>query len=157
MSAYDASIDRDANRQVITSNESFKCESTWTFSALTTGAVGAHTVFTVTGNVLVTVFGVCDTTLNDAGSPTIEMGVTGNTAALIAQGAAKSLADGEVWVDGTLTRVGVGAVPAMQVLNDGNDIILTIGTATITSGAIDFYCLWRPLSADGNVTVTVPA
>ncbi len=157
MSSYSASVDRDANRQVVSSNEAFKLESTWTFVASTTGAVAAHTLFTVTGNVLVTVFGAVDTTLNDAGSPTIEVGVTGNTAALIAQSLAKSLADGEVWVDGTLTRVGVGAVPAMQVLNDGNDIILTIATNTVTSGAIDFYCLWRPLSSDGNVTVTTPA
>jgi hypothetical protein len=111
----------------------------------------------VTGNVLATVFGVCDTTLNDAGAPTIEVGVTGNTAVFIAQSIAKSLADGEVWVDATMTRVGAGAIPAMQVINDSNDIILTIGTATITTGAVDFYCLWRPLSSDGDVTVTTPA
>ena len=157
MSSFAAAIDRDANRQVISSNEAFKLESTWTFAAATTGAVAAHTLFTVTGNVLLTIFGVCDTTLTSGGAATIEVGVTGNTAALIAQGTATSLADGEVWVDGTLTRVGVGAVPAMQVLNDGNDVILTIGTATLTAGAIDFYCLWRPLSSDAAITVTTPA
>ena len=154
---FDASIDRDANRQVISSNEAFKLESTWTFVAGTTGAIAAHTLFTVTGNVLVTVFGVCDTTLTSGGSNTIEVGVTGNTAALIAQSVGASLADGEIWVDATMTRVGVGAVPAMQVLNDGNDIILTIATATLTAGVVDFYCLWRPLSSDGLVTVTTPA
>lgn len=157
MSSYDAAIDRDANRQVITANEAFKGESTWTFVAATTGAVGAHTLFTVTGNVLLTVFGVCDTTLNDAGVPTIEVGVVGNTAVLIAQSAAKSLAGGEVWVDATMTRVGCGAVPAMQVLNDGADVILTIGTATLAAGVVDFYCLWRPLSDGASITVTVPA
>ena len=152
-----ASLDRDANRQTIQSNEAFKLESTWTFVAGTTGAIAAHTLFTVTGNCLVTVFGVVDTTLTSAGAPTIEVGVTGNTAALIAQSLAASLADSEVWVDGTLTRVGVGAVPAMQVLNDGNDIILTVATATVTAGAIDFYCLYRPLSSDAAVSVTTPA
>jgi hypothetical protein len=152
-----ASQQIDDNFRTITSNEAFVAESTWTFAATTTGAVGAHTLFTVTGNVLVTVFGVCDTTLDDVGAPTIEVGVTGNTAALIAQSVAKSLADGEVWVDATMTRVGVGAVPSMQVLNDGNDIILTVGTATVASGAVDFYCLWRPLSAGSSVTVTTPA
>jgi hypothetical protein len=157
MSSFDSAMDRDANRQVIPTNEAFKLESTWTFAAATTGSIAAHTLFTVTGNVLVSVFGVCDTTLNDAGAPTIEVGVTGNTAVLIAQSVAKSLADGEVWVDATMTRVGCGAVPTMQVLNDGNDIILTIGTATVSSGVIDFYCLWRPLSSDGKVEVTTPA
>ena len=154
---FSASIDRDANRQIISSNEAFKLESTWTFAAATTGAIAAHTLFTVTGNILLTIFGVVDTTITSAGAPTIEVGVTGNTAALIAQSLAASLADGEVWVDGTLTRVGVGAVPAMQVLNDGNDVILTVATATLTAGAVDFYCLWRPLSSDGNITVTTPA
>lgn len=157
MSNISASQQLDANGRVISSNESLLLESTWTFAAATTGAQGAHTLFTVTGNVLATVFGICDTTLNDAGVPTIEVGLTGNTAVLIPQSVAKSLADGEVWVDATMTRVGAGAVPAMQAINDGNDIILTIGTATVTSGAIDFYCLWRPLSADGNITVTTPA
>jgi len=147
----------DDNGRTINSNEALKLESTWTFVAATTGAVAPHTLFTVTGNCLVSVFGICDTTLNDAGAPTIEVGVTGNTAALIAQSDAKSLADGEVWVDATMTRVGVGALPAMQVLNDGVDIILTVGTATITSGVIDFYCLWRPLSAGADVTITTPA
>ena len=154
---FSASIDRDANRQIISSNEAFKLESTWTFVAGTTGAIAAHTLFTVTGNCLVTVFGVCDTTLTSGGSNTIEVGVTGNTAALIAQSVGASLADGEIWVDATMTRVGVGAVPAMQAINDGVDIILTIATATLTAGVVDFYCLWRPLSSDGNITVTTPA
>ena len=150
-------IDRDANRNIISSNEQFRLESTWTFVASTTGAVAAHTLFTVTGNVLVTVFGICDTTIASGGAPTFEVGVTGNTAALIAQTTAKNIADGDIWVDSTDTRVGVGAVPGMQVLNDGNDIILTINTATLTGGVIDFYCLWRPLDSTGNVTVTTPA
>jgi len=153
----DASIDRDANRQIISSNEAFKLESTWTFAAATTGAVGSHTLFTVTGNVLVSVFGIVDTSIDSAGAPTIEVGVTGNTAVLIAQGTAKNYADGDIYVDATDTRVGAGAVPAMQVINDGLDILLKITSATLTAGVIDFYCLWRPLSADGLITVTTPA
>jgi len=155
MSTYNASIDRDANRQVITANEAFKCESTWTFSELTTGAVGAHTLFTVTGNVLVQVFGICDTDL--VGAATLEVGVTGNTAGLIAQTAnATTIDDGEILVDAT-SAVGVEALPSTYILNDGNDIIMTIGSAAITAGVIDFYCLWRPLSSNGLVTVTTPA
>ena len=149
--------DRDSNRQIISSNEAFRLESTWTFAAATTGATGAHTLFTVTDNCLVSVFGVCDTTITSGGAPTFEVGVTGNTAALIAQTTAENIADGDIWVDATDTRVGVGAVPAMQVLNDGNDIILTINTATLTAGVIDFYCLWRPLNNSSLVTVTTPA
>jgi hypothetical protein len=152
-----ASLDFDGNRKSVQSNEAFKLESTWVFAAATTGAIAVHTLFNVTGNVLLTIFGVVDTTPTSAGAPTIEVGTAGNTAVLIAQSLALSLADGEVWVDGTLTRVGAGAVPAMQVINDGVDVDLKVATATVTAGSIDFYCLWRPLSSDGLVTVATPA
>src|SRR3990167_8404085 len=157
MSSFEAAIDRDANRQVITSNEAFRLESTWTFAAATTGAIGSHTLFTVTDNVLISVFGVVDTTLDSAGAPTIEVGVTGNTAVLIAQGTAKNYADGDIYVDATDTRVGAGAVPAMQIINDGLDVLLKITGATLTAGVVDWYCLWRPLSSTGNITVITPA
>src|SRR3990167_2994820 len=157
MSSFEAAIDRDANRQVITSNEAFKLESTWTFAAATTGAVGNHTLFTVTGNVLLSIFGIVDTTLDSAGAPTIEVGLTGNTAVLIAQGTAKNYADGDVYVDATDTRVGAGAVPAMQIINDGLDVLLKITGATLTAGVIDFYCLYRPLNSNAKVSVTTPA
>lgn len=157
MTNFAAAMDRDANRQVIPANEAFKLESTWTFAAATTGAVGSHTLFTVTGNVILTIFGVVDTTITSGGAPTVEVGVTGNTAVLIAQATAANLADGDIWVDATDTRVGAGVVPSMQIINDGLDVLLKITGATLTAGVIDFYCLWRPLSADGNVTVTTPA
>lgn len=145
----------DANRRTIFSNEAFVLESTWTFLAASTGATGAHTLFTVTDNVLATVFGICDTNL--AGAGTFEVGVTGNTAGFIAQIAdAEDLDDGDVYIDGT-PEVGCAAVPSMQMINDGNDIILTIGTTAITTGVVDFYCLWRPLNDSSNVTVTTPA
>jgi len=145
----------DANRRTVTSNEAFMLESTWTFVTNLTGDQAAHTLFTVTGNVLVSVFGVCDTSLVGAG--TFEVGVTGNTAGLIAQIAnATTLDDGDVYVDAD-TAVGVGSIPVAKVLNDGNDIILTIGTADISAGVVDFYCLWRPLSENSSVVVTTPA
>jgi len=145
----------DDNRRTITSNESFVLESTWTFVEAETGDVATHTLFTVTGNVLVSVFGICDT--NIAGAGTMEVGVAGNTAGLIAQIAdATDLDDGDIWVDAT-PGVGVEALPTVKVLNDGADIILTIGTTDLTAGVVDFYCLWRPLSSGANITVTEPA
>jgi len=145
----------DDNYRTITSNEAFKLASTWTFSELTTGATGAHTLFTVTGDVLATVFGVCDTSL--VGAATLEVGVAGNTAQLLAQIAnTTTLDDGDVYVDAD-TEAGAGFIPAMQVINDGADIIATIGAAAITAGVVDFYCLYRPLSSGSSVTVTIPA
>jgi hypothetical protein len=150
-----ASQQIDDNFRTITSNEAFLLESTWTFAELTTGAVGAHTLFTVTGNVLVQVFGICDTDL--VGAATLEVGVAGNTAGLIAQTAnATTIDDGEIVVDAT-SAVGVEALPSTFIVNDGADIIMTVGAAAITAGVIDWYCLYRPLSAGAKVEVTTPA
>jgi len=154
MTKYDISQDRDANRMVISGNEAFKLVSRWTFVENLTGDQAAHTVFTVTGDVLVTVWGQCKTSIVGAG--TMEMGIAGNTASLIAQIAdATTLDAGENWVDATPETV--STLPSTKILNNGTDIILTIGTADLTAGVVDFYCLFRPLSSDGNVTVTTPA
>lgn len=157
MTSYaDAAQDIDANRKVISSNEAFKLSSTWTFVNTTTGAQGSHTLFTVTGDVLISVFGVCTTNMAGSGAD-FEVGVTSNTAGLIAQIAdVEDLDAGDVYIDGT-PEVGVAAVPAMQILNGGLDVLLKITNATITGGVVTFYCLWRPLSSTGNVTVTTPA
>lgn len=148
---YDAALDRDANRFAVTSNEAFKVENTITFAAATTGSVASHTLFEITGNVLVQIFGICDTNLDSGGAATIEVGVAGNTAAIIAQTTATGIDDGEIWVDSG-SAVGAEAIGSVYAINDGADIIYTIGTATVTAGVIDFYCLWRPLSSTGSVT-----
>lgn len=151
-----ASQDIDANRRTINGNEAFATEQTWTFVTLTTGATGAHTLYTVTGNVLVQLGGVCDTNLT--GAATLEVGVASNTAALLTQIAdATTFDDGQVWgVDGS-PAIGVEALGTQKLLNDGTDIIMTIGSTAITAGVIDFYCLWRPLSSDANLVATTPA
>lgn len=153
--ALNPPLQRDANWRTVDNNEAYVSESTWTFETATTGAVGAHTLFTVTGNCLVNVFGICDTDLT--GAATIEVGVAGNTPGLIAQIAdATTLDDGEIWVDAT-PAVGVEALPGVKVLNDGADIILTVGSTAVTAGRVDFYCIWRSLSAGATVTVATPA
>lgn len=153
----DATQQRDGNRRTIASNEAIPLESTWTFAASTTGAIGSHTLFTVTSNVLLSVFGIIDTSLDSSGGPTIEIGVIGNTAILVAQGTAKNYADGDVYVDGTDTRVGAAVIPSTFIINDGLDVLLKITGATLTAGVVDFYCLWRPLNSDSNIIVTTPS
>ena len=64
-----------------------------------TGAQGTYTIFTVTGDVMVQVFGLCHVTLTSAGAPTIELGIAGNTAALIAQTLGMNLDANETWQD----------------------------------------------------------
>ena len=121
------------------------------------GAQGAFTIFTITGDVLLQVFGICDVALTSGGAATIELGVTGNTAALIAQATATELILDEIWHDATPTatveQIDIDGA-RMFVVAGGRDAIFTIGAADLTAGDIDFYGLWRPLSADGLV---VPA
>lgn len=119
-----------------------------------TGAAGSYTIFTITGDVLLQVFGVCNIALTSGGAATIELGVSGNTAILIAQATATALIANEIWHDATPTTT----VEAIDIdgtknfiLANGQDALFKITTADLTAGDIDFYGLWRPLSTDGNV------
>ena len=124
----------------------------WNFTD-DTGAQAAYTIFTITGDVLLQVFGVCDVALTGA-SATIELGVSGNTAVLIAQTTGTALDADEIWFDTTPTttveQIDVDGARTFIIAN-GQDAILTIATANLTAGDIDFYVLWRPLSSDGLV------
>ena len=118
-----------------------------TYVAGTTGATGASTLFTVTGTVAVRLFAYCSGDLTSGGAATLEAGIAGNTAALLAQTTATGIDTGEFWIDtGPAT---VEALPAIQLV--AADIIQTIGTTTVTGGTLTYYCLWTPISTDGNV------
>lgn len=117
------------------------------------GTNDPYTIFNVTGDVIIKgIWGVCNTDL--VGAATLEVGVTGNTAALIAQVAdATTIDDGDILVDAT-AAVGVEAVAgsgAFFALNDGVDIIETIGTTNITAGQIDYYIVWAPVEPGATV------
>lgn len=117
------------------------------------GAQGAFTEFTVTGTVLVHIFGVCQTSLT-GDTATIELGISGNTAALIAQTTGTDLDQYETWQDAG-PEANPGAVDITSrsfVITNGADVIMTVATADLEAGVIDFYCLWAPLSADANIT-----
>jgi hypothetical protein len=120
-----------------------------------TGAQGAYTIFTVTGDVTVkSVLGICDVALTSGGAATIELGVAGDTAAIIAQTTATDLILNEVWRDATPTTTLEPMTAGTElgyIVSAGQDIIFTIGGADLTAGDIDFYALWRPLSSDSNV------
>ena len=132
-------------------------KNTVTFAGGTPNAIGdidgtsnPYTLFTVTGEVMIRVFGHCTTLLGDGGDTgTVEIGISGNTASLIAQTTATDINANEIWVDtGPAT---VESLPAYSILVNGTDIELLCGTEDITSGVIDFYAYWIPISTDGNV------
>lgn len=137
---------RDANFVPITSLGLTQSKAI-TYAAATTGAVGLTTLFTVTGTVAVRVFAVVSG-VDLTGSGTIEVGISGNTAALLPQLAATVLDVGEIWTDSGPSTV--EALPAIQILA-ATDVIQTIATNTVTAGTLTYYCLWVPVSSDGNV------
>lgn len=148
-----ASRDRDANRQPLSGLHGldFLASKAVTFAAATTGSIAQHTLFTATGDLLVVVFGVCNTDLNSGGAATISVGTANNVAGLIAVTTATAIDDGEVWVDAT-PGTEIEAAPATPfILNDGADITYDVLAATITAGQIDFYAFYRPLEATASL------
>lgn len=145
-----SAFSRDANSVPIWTEGLIETKSI-TYAAATTGAIATATLFTVTGCVAVRVFGVCTSTLTSGGVPTLEVGISGATAVVLAQIAdATTLATNELYLDATPTTQ-VEAMPNRLLIGNGQDIIQTIGTATITGGTLIYYCVWAPISTDGNV------
>ena len=113
------------------------------------GTLDGSSIFEVTGLVRASVIAVVETTL--VGAATIELGIAGSTASVLAQVAdASGMAAGEIWHDATVDA----KLEATTVLNDNlltQDIILTSGAANVTAGKIRFTCLWYPVSENGLV------
>lgn len=132
-------------------------------SAYAGGTVNAHgdydgtgnpyTLFTVTGDVILkAIWGVVNVDLAGA-TATIEVGVAGNTAGLIAQETCTDLDDGNIYSSAT-NAVGVAPTAgsgALYAINDGADIIETLATANVTAGQIDWYVIWMPCEANASV------
>lgn len=121
---------------------------------LSTAAVPVtETLFTVTGEVEVLVIGYIDVAVTSGGALTLEVGVAGATAGLIAQTALGNLLIDLLWVDATPAVI--ITKPSNKVIANGADIIHTIAGADATAGQITYYCWWRPLSSDGDVVAVV--
>ena len=117
-----------------------------------TGNIGTFALFTVTGAVKFNIIASCSETL--VGAATLECGIAGDTAAIIAQIAdATDLAAGEFWYDATPTTSldTVANIELSYGLGNGQDIFLTIGAANITDGTIDFNVIWWPLNDTGSI------
>jgi hypothetical protein len=162
-----SSFYRDANRVPITT-DGIITKRTVTFTGGTTdawgdadGALDGTAIFTVTGLVYAQVIAVCPTISLVGNSATIEVGITGDTAIFLPQETATQIDAGQIWVNDAAnsTYIIAGGETAAagnlpEYLLYGNDIILTVGTANITAGELDFYCIWRPISSDADVAIT---
>ena len=169
MTAFADSMDRDGNRNVLTGDFPFRTKRTITFAGATTNAWGddggtldGGVVYTVTGLVQIKLVAVCTTLLDSDGAATLSVGITGDTAIFMPVETATQIDAGQIWINDaantTYAIVGEEAAAIDNVpeyLLNGNDIILTIaGGANVTSGVLDFYALWKPISDDGSVVAT---
>lgn len=147
MAQITATFDRDGNRVPIWTH-GLKVSKNIAFDGGSgTGAQGAITLFTVTGQVALNVFAICTEDLASSGG-TIEVGTATSTAALCSQITATNFDNHESWHD---SNQGLGIVVGghFHVINE--DIILTVATADVTDGTVDFYCYWTPLSSGSSV------
>lgn len=122
------------------------------------GALDGGVLFTVTGLVKMSMLAICKTDLGGANA-TIEAGITGDTAIFLPIETATQIDLGQIWVNdaanGTYIILGAENAAAGNMplyLLNGNDIILTVKTANVTSGKLDFYAYYRPMSDDAIVT-----
>lgn len=152
MSLLDFLLPRDANDNIFFDTDlGAVAVKPVTFTAAGDGAVGAIDLFTVTGLVKVQVIAVCKTTLTIQAGATIEAGIAGNTASLIAQTAGDAIDVGEIWHDATPDAKLEALTVLTKNLVHGENIIQTIGSDTIDTGAVEYICIWSPVSKDGNV------
>lgn len=138
---------RDANRVPIT-GLGLAASKSITYVEATTGATGATTLFTVTGDVGFRVYATCTTSLTGANA-TVEVGIAGNTQSLLEQTTATTIDAGHIWITGGPDTVNL--LPGIFLVSRGADVIQTIATQAITGGVLTYYCLWFPISTDGSV------
>lgn len=112
------------------------------------GATGTVAIATVTGAVDIDRMCVrCTTSLTSSGG-TLALGTSDNTGGLVEQTTASEIDAGDFWQDST-PEAGVSPTITAQVV-DGN-LILTVGTADVTAGVLEFLIYWLPMSSDGQL------
>ena len=134
-----------------------RAEKSITFAGATPNAIGdfdgtgeAHPIFTVTGTVLMKLFARCSTTLTIVATATLEVGTATNTAGLIAQTAGDAIDAGEIWHDASPdASIELTSVIGEKLVSESVEGLTA--TANINTGVIDYVCLWKPISKDGNV------
>lgn len=115
------------------------------------GTGNPHTLFTVTGTVLARVFGVSINGLEGT-SATLSVGTALSPAGLIAQTTATDIDTDEIWHDSSPdASIEASTILVERIVNQ--DIIQTVGTASITDGSITYICLWKPLTEGSHVAV----
>jgi len=144
----ESALRRDANKVPLQDVNGLTTIKAITFAT----TAGAQSLFTVTGDVILRVFGICKTDVASAGGCNVVVGVSGDTDAFLTSTDATLLAANEIWHDNSPdASIELDSVSVTHIVSNGQDVILT-PSATLNSGAVTFYCQWRPLSDNGEIT-----
>lgn len=113
--------------------------------------------FTVTGHVMLRIFGVTGATpLASTGTNgTLAVGISGSTTIYLGTTTADgtNFTAGAVWIDTSPTLKSEAFVAANLVwhLVSSVTVIVTVATNSMTAGILTLYCEWRPLSSGATV------
>lgn len=118
----------------------------------TWNTVAAHEIATVSGQARMVILPECTEDVTDAGSGTIELGVAGGTATLVAQTTAANLDAGEYWLS-TTPATNFPTTSLVDEIINNVDVGYTVGTGALTDGLIVFHIWSRPISSDAVVGV----
>src|SRR3990167_312267 len=164
---YSVPVDRDVNRAAFGGEFPCTVKRTTTFAGATTDAWGddggtldGAAIYTVTGLVMVRMMAVCTTLLTGANA-TIEVGISGDTAIFMPIETATQIDADQIWVNDAANAAFIvvgeenAAIDNLPVyLLNGNDIILTVKTANVETGVLDFYCQYRPIGSGSSIVAT---
>ena len=147
MANITSTLRRDGNRVPLQDVNGITVIKSLTFA----NTDSAQSLFTVTGDVILRVFGICKTNLASAAAGNVEVGVSGSTNKFIATTVATTIDANEIWHDANSdATIEADTVSASYIISNGQDVILT-PSAQVDSGAITFYCQFRPLSDNANL------
>lgn len=112
-------------------------------------------IFTVTGLIRIISLGIqCLTTFVSAGGGTLALGTAGNTSGIIGATTATALTNTTsvplIW-NSTTPVTGV-ATTVLGPMFCNLNIIITVATATVTAGALEFDAVWEILSPNGMLS-----
>ena len=164
---YSVQADRDVNRTAFGGEFPCTVKRTITFAGATAdawgndaGALDGAAIYTVTGLVQARLMAVCTTLLTGA-TATISVGISGDTAIFLPVETATQIDADQIWVNdaANATYIIIGeeqaAIDNLPIyLLNGNDIILTVATADVETGVLDFYCQYRPIGSSSSIVAT---
>ncbi len=125
-------------------------------TSLTT-ALSPVSAFTVTGAVMLRIFGVTGATplASTSNTGTLAVGISGSTTIYLGTTTADgtNFTAGAVWIDTSPTLKSEAFVAANLVwhLVSSSTIIVTVATNNMTAGILTLYCEWRPVSSGATV------